>query len=141
MIVGFFVTNTIKDTKLYHYIEESTISKTPNFYKFLGVGLIKNLIIKTPLKIFNTEIVVKKSKLNFKELNDLKLKMNNAKIGHIVGFVVVIIASLVLCILNNQNKNAIIILNILNIIFNFYPILIQEQNTLRINEIIKHFHN
>lgn len=139
MIVGVFVTNTVKDTKLYQYINENTISKNTNFYKFFGTEIIKNLIIKTPLKNFNTEIVIKKSKLDINELNDLKSKMNNAEIGHIVGFIFVIFTSLILCILN-QNKTAIIVLNILNIIFNFYPILIQEQNKLRINKIIKQFY-
>ena len=138
MIIGIFTVNAIKNTKLYHLINENTISENESFYKFLGTGIIKKLFINTPLKNFNTQIVINKSKLNITALNDLKMKMTDAEIGHIVAFVVIIATSGFLYILN-QNGFVIVVLNGLNITFNLYPILIQQQNKLKIDKMIKSY--
>ena len=136
MIVGILAVRLLKDTKLYQYINDNTISTDPKFYSFLGTSIIKRLIMNTSLNNFNKEIIVKSPNLDLQELNNLKLKMTNAEVGHIVAFIFLMATTIVLVLLD-QDIAVLIILNILNIIFNLYPILIQQQNKLRIDRILK----
>lgn len=136
MIIGAIIAALIKNTRVYQYIDSHTFYNSRKFYDFLGTEIVKNLIINTPLKSFNSNIKIEKRKYHKEEILDLRHKMTEAEIGHIIGFVFVLLVCIVSCF-SGQDKTSVLVLFVLNIIFNFYPVLIQQSNKIRLNRILK----
>jgi len=60
--------------------------------------------------------------------------MTSAEISHLIGFLFILIVSLILLIKKEMEFGIILIIS--NVIFNLYPSLLQQKNKKRIDELI-----
>ena len=68
------------------------------------------------------------------ELSILKREMTYAGISHLIGFLFVLMISLILIIKKDTEFGIILIIS--NVIFNLYPSLLQQKNKKRIDKLI-----
>jgi len=133
MLFGMGVNELIKKKEFYESISNLEFIKNEIIYKFIGIKYIKWLVYKTFWKNFNTKLKIK-SKPNLNELSLLKREMTYAEISHLVGFLFVLIISLILLIKKEIEFGIILIIS--NVIFNLYPSLLQQKNKKRIDKLI-----
>lgn len=136
MILGFFAVQIFRKSRVYRYFYDNVLSENPAFYKRIGTDYVRNLIRFTPLKYFNQRIHINTKRVDKGILLDLKREMTDAEFGHAVGFVTIWIVAGFLYHFKVTGLT-IFILSLLNILFNLYPIFIQQSNKLRINRLLK----
>jgi uncharacterized protein YacL len=132
-IVGLIFGAIIKKTKLFDKLSHLNFIKSKNVNKKIGLGFIKWIVTHTFFKFFNPMKL--KNKIEINDLYALRKEMTSAEINHLIGFIVVIIFSM-LKFLNGEFLFALIFL-IVNILMNLYPSLLQQDNKRRIDRLIK----
>lgn len=104
--------------------------------KLIGVGIIKWILVNSPIKYFNRNLQISDIKLNLNKLNELREEMTYAEIVHLIGFVYVIVR-IIVNIINDDYHITMVPLFATNIFANFYPILLQQLNKRRIDRLMK----
>ncbi|SFG10249.1 hypothetical protein SAMN04487988_101417 [Algoriphagus hitonicola] len=138
MILGFLVNERIKGNQLYHRISRLEFIKNDRINQWIGVGVMKFLVSKTFWGKFNTKLKIE-GKPALKEMILLKEEMTSAEISHLIGFLAVLLVSFGLTVTKNYEFGLVLL--IINIIFNLYPSLLQQQNKRRITGIIERFYS
>ena len=103
--------------------------------KYLGVLLLGKIIIATPLRLFNPKLYLK-GRPKEKELLQLKQDMDGAEVGHLIGFIVLLILCIVYIFIEKSWK-LILIIFLTNIILNLYLVFLQQYNKRRVNRLLK----
>jgi len=103
--------------------------------KYLGVLLLGKIIIATPLRIFNPKLYLKRRPKE-KELLQMKKDMDGAEIGHLIGFIVLLILCVVYIFIGKSWK-LILGLFLMNIVLNLYLVFLQQYNKRRVNRLLK----
>ena len=75
-------------------------------------------------------------KPNMNNLIELREGMIYAEVVHLIGFAYVIVR-IVVNIINDEHHSMIVPLFTMNIIMNFYPVLVQQLNKRRIDRLLK----
>ena len=134
--IGAFLTPVLKNTAWY---KRMTFKNHVNdqWTKYLGILLLGKIIIATPLKMFNPKLFLK-GRPKKKELIQLKKDMNDAEIGHLIGFYVLLLLCIVYIFIGKSWK-VILVIFICNIFFNLYLVFLQQYNKRRINRFLKYF--
>jgi len=132
--LGVLAVYLLKSLNLYaHFENQNYISD--KLTQQLGVLKFGWLIKNTFMGKFNQKIKyhgIAKSKT----LEELKTEMTAAEIGHLFGFITMLIATFVLIFWEIEWWYFFLLI-LLNIIFNLYLVLFQQYNKRRINRILK----
>ncbi len=135
MILGFIAVQLLRDSRAYRFFYNNTFSSDPDFYKRIGTDYVRNLIRFSPLKYFNQRIHLSRKKADKNELLKLKREMTDAEFGHVIGFISVWIV-VGFFYYFGVKIIVVFILSFLNIVFNLYPVFIQQANKLRVNKLL-----
>ncbi len=133
-LAGFLVFLLLKKGNGLSSITKLILIKNPNSYKYLGVGIFKQLIVKTPLRLGNPKIKI--NRFNIKELKRVRNEIIKSEISHFFGFIISQLIALVYLMFLN-NVSVFITISVLNVPMNMYPVLLQQMNRLRITELIE----
>jgi len=131
--VGLLINNSIKNRAFYSKISNLFFIKSNSTNKFLGLNAFGWIIKNSFFKVFNQKLNLKK-RTTRKDLQCIRNEMVYAEIGHIIGFIFILVIIL-LKLWNGQCTYALILFGF-NIIFNLYPTLLQQQNKKRIDGIL-----
>ena len=123
-----------KDSTLFHSVMRFQLTENVNLYKLVGLDFFVFCIKNTFFKHLNKKIKITK-RLNLSEANNLLYEMTVSEICHLVGFLIVILFQIVFFFMS-ERMDVLISSTIFNIIFNLYPVLVQERNKLRIRKFI-----
>ena len=103
--------------------------------KHIGVLHLGWLIRHSFMRIFNQKLVYK-GKLNQEKLSKLHQEMTFAEVGHLLAFFFLLLINGLFIYLKLEFWY-IILFFFLNIIFNFYLVLLQQYNKRRIEKLLK----
>ena len=135
-IVGMIVNGILKKTKFYNNnLSNLNFIENEKLNKYIGVDIVKWIVKNTPFKYFNQFIKIKGS-LEKAGLIKLREDMTNSEIGHLMGFVFVVVVALLIFFKTKFILGMVIIMTV-NIIMNLYPSLLQQQNKRRIDNLLK----
>lgn len=132
--IGALITPIILQTKL----KERLISNnflSNKWIQRIGVLYFGWLIRHSFMGIFNQKLKYK-GKLNQEKLSKLHQEMTFAEVGHLLAFIFLLFINGLL-IYFKLELWYIILFFFLNIIFNFYLVLLQQYNKRRINKLTK----
>jgi hypothetical protein len=132
--IGLLITNMInKKGGLFSRIKNYIPIKNLKFYHFLGVNIFAWLVKKTFFKKLNQKIQIV-GKLNTDAIETLKVEMTISELCHLIGLFIIIAFQIIILVYHGMN-HSFFFLGAMNIIFNLYPVLLQERNKARINRL------
>lgn len=122
-IVGMIVTELIKKTALYESLSHLHFIKNERVHQIIGVGVFRWLVKNTFLKFFNQKIKLNKD-MDVTDLQNIHKEMTKAEVGHLIGFlfVILVISFLIL----QENYLFAGVLFTVNAFANLYPSLLQQ---------------
>jgi hypothetical protein len=104
--------------------------------KLVGVGICKWVLTNSFIKYFNRRLQISVEKPNLNTLIELREAMSYAEAVHLIGFAYVL-GVVLMNIINDQRLSMIAPLFAVNIVANFYPVLVQQMNKRRLGCLIK----
>lgn len=132
--IGAWLSAIIVNSSLNKYVlDKHFMSDT--WTKRLGILHFGWLIRHSFMRVFNQKIKYK-GKLNHEKLVQLKHEMTLAEVGHLIGFYFLMIINLLFIYLK-VDWRYVLVFFVLNIIFNFCLVLLQQYNKRRIDKLIK----
>lgn len=132
--IGAWFTTIIINSR----IKESFLGKNfleDSWTKRIGVLHFGWLVKHSFMRVFNQKLKYK-GKLNHERLSQLKHEMTLSEIGHLVAFYFLILINGLFIYLKLDWRYNLVFF-ILNIIFNFYLVLLQQYNKRRIEKLLK----
>lgn len=132
--VGLLLNNAIKTKSFYYKIENLNFIKNTAIIKALGLDKFGWLIKNSVFKVFNQKLKLKRS-ASRSDLQQVRNEMVYAEIGHLIGFIFML-PLLFIKILKGQYQYALLLFTF-NIIFNLYPVWLQQLNKTRIDKVLK----
>lgn len=133
-LVGLLGNGIIKNRSFYSKISHLNFIEKESTYKTIGMPAFKWMVKNTFFKYFNQKLKFE-SRPSTSELQDIRKEMTYSEISHFIGFIFILVI-IVLKLINGQFIFALILF-LLNIIFNLYPSLLQQQNKKQIDRILK----
>ncbi|PVY36081.1 glycosyl-4,4'-diaponeurosporenoate acyltransferase CrtO family protein [Pontibacter virosus] len=134
--LGALVNYCIQNKTFYKSISDKVLIKNDKWNNYLGLSFFKFLVTKTVYGNINRTIRI--SNGTFDDLSKMKKKMIDSEIGHSIGLFSSQVVFIYLFI-NNSNEAFLLTGTALNILLNFYPILLQQSNKSRINKVLKKY--
>jgi hypothetical protein len=104
--------------------------------RLLGVGTFRWVVVHTFFSVFNPKLNLKAGKTR-DDLVRLREEMTKAELGHWIGFLFMLLVSLVLVCLHHTAFAGIVCL--VNGILNLYPALLQQYNKRRLDPILERY--
>ncbi|MEH1007279.1 hypothetical protein VDP25_05995 [Winogradskyella sp. ECml5-4] len=132
--IGLIVNNAIKNTTFYSKLSDFQFIRSATIYNSLGLSVFAWIIKNSFFKIFNQNIKLKK-RASREDLKQIRNEMVYAEIGHIIGFIFILI--IIGLQIGYKAYTFALILFVFNVIFNLYPSLLQQKNKKRIDNILK----
>lgn len=133
-IIGASINNLIKKKVLYKHLSFMHWIKSDTVNRVLGIYVLKFLVTHTWYRRFVPGPKAS-GKSSIPELLKMRQSMTDSEIGHLIGFIVILITVLVLWITGFQQK-FIPFLLAMNVFLNLYPSLLQQFNKNRIDQIM-----
>ena len=132
-IVGMIINTFLIKTALYNKrLTHLNFIKSKRLNRWIGIGLIKWVVKNTFFKFFNPNLKMK-NKVEWGELDKIRQEMTLAEINHLIGFAFVSIFAIVFLFKGNYSSASMVML--VNVIMNFYPSLLQQENKRRIDKL------
>jgi hypothetical protein len=137
MISLLSFTQTLKPKLTSSYFNTKKWEKGGNIYQFLGVNFFRKLLVWIGWEKLNKKVnpVIK----NLNALKHLEYGTRQSEFGHLIIFFIVLPINLYV-IVSYGFVNSLWLL-ILNLILNFYPIIVQRYNRPRLKRAIRVFRN
>lgn len=132
-VIGMLINNVIKHKQFYNSLTNLNFVVSEKANRLLGVLLLKYIIIHSFWGKFNPLLTIKVK--NRETLVQLRKEMTYAEISHLICFILILIL-LPVCYVLKFHDDIIIPLFICNIIFHFYPPLLQQYNKRRLDKAI-----
>ena len=132
--MGLIINNVIKNTTFYSKLSNFQFIRNKTINHILGLSIFSWIIKNSFFRVFNQNIQLKK-RASYKELKQIRNEMVYAEIGHLIGFLFILVF-IFIQIMNNQYTYALLLLGF-NIIFNLYPTLLQQYNKKRVDNILR----
>ena len=132
--IGLVINNVIKNMAFYSRLSHFNFIKKEITYKVIGMPAFKWILKNSFFKYFNQKLKFE-SRPSRSQLQEIRKEMTYSEVGHYIAFIFML-AVMVLKLRNGQASYAIILF-IFNIVFNFYPSLLQQQNKRRIDRVLK----
>ncbi|MDP6557600.1 MAG: hypothetical protein QGG71_23245 [Pirellulaceae bacterium] len=104
--------------------------------KLIGVGVLKWVLVNSFIKYFNRRLQISDKKPNLTKLIELREEMAYAETVHLIGFAYVMVRVFV-NITNDETYSMNAALFAVNMIGNFYPVLLQQLNKRRIDRLLE----
>ena len=123
-----------KNSSFFYSVKNFEITKNIGFYKRLGLDFFTYCVKNTFFRHCNTKIRIPK-KPSIDEIDKLLNEITISELCHIFGFIFVVLFQITALILGLYDMLFSSIL--FNIIFNVYPVLLQERNKLRLRNFLK----
>lgn len=118
-----------------HSLENFNFLPSKPLNTFIGLDVFKWIVRNTFFKFFNPKLNLRlKRRIELKDLRNLRLEMISAEISHLIAFVLVCIAAVVVGLVYSWQFGVVLML--VNIVLNLYPALLQQQNKRRIDRFI-----
>ncbi|WP_290696363.1 hypothetical protein [Lacinutrix sp.] len=130
-IVGMIINTILAKTEYYKKISNFSFIKSETINKNIGIKYFKWIVKNTFFKFFNQKIKVENKKT---DLTEIRHEMTLSEISHLIGFVFVSFFAVYQCF--NQNFVFGLTMMIPNILMNFFPSLLQQENKRRIDKLI-----
>lgn len=131
-IVRMIINSILVKTEYYKKISNLNFIESKSLNKIIGINSFKWIVKNTFFKFFNQKIKLKNKKT---ELTEIWKEMTLAEISHLIGFVFVTFFAVYKSVTHDFLFRLIIM--IVNILMNFYPSLLQQQNKRRIDQVMK----
>jgi len=132
--LGVMGGNFLKVMKWYSYFENRNyISDT--LTKRLGVLHFGWLIKNSFMRVFNPKIKYS-GKANKEKLEQVVVEMTDAEINHLMGFFFLLVVNMIAPFFGVACWY-LVVLFVLNIIFNFYLVFLQQYNKRRIQKVLR----
>ena len=119
-----------RNVRFFYAVKNFELTKNLTVYKFLRIDFFVYCIKNTFFRHFNTKIRMTK-RPNLNEVDELRNELTISEICHVFGFVFVVIFQIVVLITSSL-YDLLLFSSIFNIVFNLYPVLLQERNKLRL---------
>lgn len=132
-VVGMGVSSRVINTRFYTRLSNLNVVKNERINQMIGLGIVKWVVRNTFFKRFNPHLKIEK-RLSATDLRQLRAVMNKSEIDHLFAFVFLILV--VLGLLIGQQVQFGLVLFVVNVLMNFYPLLLQQQNKRRIDAIL-----
>ena len=132
-LIGAMLTNLINGTRLFHYLSNRNFI-SDEWTKRLGVLHFGWLVKNTFMRRFNQKVYLKRNR-DKESIETLIKEMTNAEVGHLVGFVSLLILNIYMFFIG-INLLYGIVFGLLNIIFNLYLVFLQQYNKRRVKKIM-----
>ncbi len=136
-VVGLLINTMIRHTAAYAKLSNLNFIVSDTLNRYLGVLLFKKILLNTFWKHFNPTLKIGRN-ISSAELLRLRNEMTYAEISHLIAFVFVIILA-VICKVYDYRSGLFLPLLIANIIFHFYPPLLQQYNKRRLDRLINKY--
>ncbi len=134
-IVGIIATVLLRRTAFYtQHLSHLNFLPGKALNKAIGLDLIKWVILNTPFRFFNPGLKIQK-RPDLAQLLHLRNEMTAAEIGHLTGFVFVLIFAVIKSIQFNIQFGLMVML--VNVFLNLYPSLLQQENKRRMDPLIQ----
>ncbi|MCB0382481.1 MAG: hypothetical protein KDD05_04065 [Psychroserpens sp.] len=132
--IGLIINIAIKDLPFYSKLSHFNCIKNESTYQAMGMNAFKWALKNSFFKYFNQKLKFD-NKPSIAQLQEVRKEMTYSEIGHFIAFFLIVVV--VIIKLLDQQLIYAIILFIVNVIFNLYPSLLQQQNKKRIDRILK----
>lgn len=130
MILGAVV----RKTKFYNKrLSNLNFIRSEKINKIIGINVLKWIVVHTVFKYFNQRLKLK-TRIENSSLYNLRHEMTISEIDHLIGFVFVSVFAFAKIITLNYLFAFVILL--VNVVMNFYPSLLQQENKRRIDKLI-----
>lgn len=130
--IGALLEAILRGTKVYSFFSARNYA-SDQFTEYCGALLLGLVIRKTPLRGFNPRLIYR-GRPSIEKLSALKTEMDIAEIGHLIAFFV--LGVFLLIPWAYYNIWYVLLLQVVNIIGNFYLVLLQQYNKRRIDSLI-----
>ena len=131
---GLWVTAIMRrrNSSFFNDVMNFELTRSARFYQLLGLDLFAYCVKNTFFRHFNKKIrITKRPTLN--EVDQLLIELTISEMCHLFGFAFVVLFQIaILAILRSYEM--VIFSSIFNMIFNVYPVLLQERNKLRLRK-------
>lgn len=131
-MVGMIFNHILMKTESYKKLSNLNFITSKTLNKNIGIGYFKWIVKNTFFKFFNQKITLKNKKT---EWGEIRKEMTIAEISHLIGFIFVTVIALYKSIWDNYVFG--LTLMIVNILMNLYPVLLQQENKRRMDQLIK----
>ena len=107
--------------------------ETLQFYARMGVKYFRKALLRSPFAKLNEVIHLTKS--GKEALRELETHMRNSETNHVIAFVVTLIATFIYGYYNDPRF--FFWLSVFNVLGNFYPVLLQRYNRIRVGKVLE----
>ena len=132
-VVGLLLNFPIRNMAFYNKLSRLNFVKGKKANKYIGVLYFRQMLITSFWRHFNPKIKVT-GKANHDELLTLRKEMTYAEISHLLAFISVLVFAGITY--SSKHYSFIIALLISNILFHFYPALVQQYNKRRLDIVL-----
>lgn len=130
MTAVLYLTETFQPKLVSSYYNSQNWEANGQFYKHFGVNYYRKLLVLTGWEKMNKS----KSPVKKNTLTNLEYKTRQSEFGHLVIFIIVLLVN-IFVVFKFRFIDSVWLL-VLNILLNFYPILVQRFNRPRIRKLI-----
>lgn len=114
----------------FYSVKAFTLTRNIKFYHFLAIDVFVYCLKNSFFKHFNNRIRITRAP-GIAEINELLNQITVAEICHLFGFGIVLIFQIIAAVYWGST-DVVLYSSLFNLIFNVYPILLQERNKLRL---------
>jgi len=132
-VVGLLLNFPIRNMAFYNKLSRFNFVKGKKVNKNIGVLYFRQMLITSFWRHFNPKIKVTE-KPTHEELLNLRKEIIYAEISHLIAFVGVLVFAGITY--SSKHYSFIIALLISNILFHFYPALVQQYNKRRLDIVL-----
>jgi len=130
-IIGMIINFLLSKTEYYQIISNLNFIKSKTLNKNIGMNSFKWIVTNTLFKFFNQKIKLKNKKT---DLTEIRNEMTFAEISHLIGFIFVTVVAIYFSFTKSPTIGILMMLP--NILMNFYPSLLQQENKRRIDNVL-----
>jgi hypothetical protein len=132
-IIGVFADLVLRKVSAYGWMSGGYLFSNLATYEYLGVGLYRKILLATPLRLFNPNIKLPRTR-DLRLLKDIRQHMATAEVSHWVGFAVMLAATVYAWSASGPGTGASFLF--FNAVGNLYPCLLQQYNKRRLHQLI-----
>lgn len=114
----------------FYLLKEFTLTQNVYLYRFLAVDVFVYCLKNSFFRHFNTKIRITKAP-GLDEIDELLDQIAVSELCHLFGLMFVLIFQII-AVVASGSFDLVIYSSFFNLIFNVYPILLQERNKLRL---------
>lgn len=132
-IVGLFADHVLRKSSWYEWLSQRYLFSDERAYEAVGVGLYRKILLATPLRMFNPNIKLPRTR-DLRVLKEIRRHMATAEVSHWAGFAVMMLVTVYAWNIAGPRTGASFVF--FNALGNLYPCLLQQYNKRRLHHLI-----